>query len=98
MLGFHYTSIFVVGTWAPLAVAHVQRYGSISLRQLMITLFNSINLMICLWELCLYFHQKHIQQTFANLKKKYALRDVPYTEALFSEVPLSKVEYASSAV
>mmetsp|Transcript_8805 Transcript_8805/g.32462 ORF Transcript_8805/g.32462 Transcript_8805/m.32462 type:complete len:183 (+) Transcript_8805:121-669(+) len=89
MLGFHYASLFVVGTWLPFLVFHYQRHEVITPLHVLVTLFNSINLLICLWELSLYFHQNHIQQTFAKLKKRYR-SDVPYAEALFSEVSLSK--------
>ena len=49
MLAFFYVSAFVVGAWAPFVWAHREVHGAVNPAHVALTLFNAVNLLICLW-------------------------------------------------
>jgi hypothetical protein len=49
MIAFAYTCLFVVGAWAPFVCMHWRVHGVVRPLHAVLTLFNAVNLMICLW-------------------------------------------------
>ena len=62
--------------------------GIINLSHACLTLFNAINVLVCLWEMSLFVHQKEVQKTYRKLKKRVesTKRDLPRPLCLFERV------------
>mmetsp|Transcript_13895 Transcript_13895/g.33275 ORF Transcript_13895/g.33275 Transcript_13895/m.33275 type:complete len:224 (+) Transcript_13895:92-763(+) len=90
MWAFFYTCIFVVGAWLPLVVCHWRLHGVVNWLQVALTLFNAVNLMICLWENALFLHRDHIRATYEGFKKKFGNRRFPTPVCFFEDITLGQ--------
>jgi hypothetical protein len=90
MLAFFYVSAFVVGAWAPFVWAHREVHGAVNPAHVALTLFNAVNLLICLWEHALFLHRGKIRREHARLKRKHGDRALPKPLCLFEDISLAQ--------
>jgi hypothetical protein len=90
MLAFVYVASFVVGAWAPFVWAHREVHGVVNPAHLALTLFNAVNVLICVWEHALFLHRGKIKREHARLKRKHGDRALPKPLCLFEHVSLSR--------
>ena len=88
MLAIVYVSAFVVAAWAPFAYHHRAVHGVVNPTHLALTLFNAINLLICLWENALYLHVKKIRKKYLAMKRTLGHGTFPPKLCLFEDVSL----------
>ena len=67
---YHLLIIYILITNGILFGIHYTKYLSVSLLTASLFFFLTINLLICMWELCLGYHIKLIQNQFKMIKKK----------------------------
>lgn len=87
MIAFFFVSLLVVSLWAT-AIALRSLNGEISIGFLSLSLFGSINLLICFWEIVLYFYADRIKMLYLNKKKKLPKGQLG-SIFLFNDAPLS---------
>ena len=63
MLAFFYASAFVLLFWAPFVYYHREVHGVVNPTHCALTLFNAVNVLICLWEHALFLHRDRIEST-----------------------------------
>ena len=90
MLAFFYTCIFVVGAWVPFVYHHHLVHGVVNPLHVALTLFNAINLLICLWENALFLHRGKVRRVYNQLKKKHGDRTLPSPMCLFENITLGQ--------
>ena len=67
-----YCIIFVLISWIPFVYYHTMQYQVFSILHAIVTLFNAINSLICIWEIALYKYANFIHDTYhKKLKPKY---------------------------
>jgi len=89
-LNIVWCTIFVAVLWLPFAWYHTQLNGVFSLWHCSITLFNAINMLICVWEIILYHYAGWIHERYEkHLKPKYG-QNLPPGIVLLDSAPLSK--------
>lgn len=89
VLAIVYTAVFVAGTSLPLVYVHAQLHG-FSLLQATLAVFCSINVMVCWWELGLFFNRMQIRSQYAAFKKRLKINELPSPIFLFADVSLSQ--------
>jgi|GEM_PF-2163625 len=88
MLALFYVWIFVVTAWVPFVYWHWALYGVVNVYQLSLSLFGAINLLICIWEMILFFHISTIVEKYQNKLKKLEKGELG-TIFLFEHMDLS---------
>lgn len=86
-----YVTLFVGGTTLTLWRAHWEQHRTINTSQAGLALFGSINALICLWEMSLFFHCKLIKSQFTAMKRKLPTASLPQPMFLFESVPILEV-------
>jgi hypothetical protein len=89
-----YVTLFVGSCLLPLWHEHWKRHKVVNLPQIALALFGCINVLICLWEISLFFHIKLIKSQFAAMKRKLPAGTMPQPMFLFENVPLLQVRTA----
>ena len=84
---FFYTALFVTATTLPLVYLHTLLHGFSSL-QASLALFCSINVMICWWEIGLFFNRDLIKAQYLAFKKQLGKHQLPSPMFMFTEVSL----------
>jgi|TARA_B100001540_G_C15547247_1_gene524178 hypothetical protein len=86
MLAFFYASAFVLLFWAPFVYYHREVHGVVNPTHCALTLFNAVNVLICLWEHALFLHRDRIRKHHAALKKRHGDRTLPSPLCLFERI------------
>lgn len=89
MWSFSYVVLFVLSGMLPLVCSHTSLHGW-SLPQACLALFCSINFMVCVWELGLFFNRALIRRQFLALLKLTPKGCLPNPIFMFTHVPLAK--------
>ncbi len=90
MLAIFYTAIFVCGSSLPLIYFHTQIHG-FNLLQSVLSLFCSINLLICWWEIGLFFNRALIKAQYTAFKKRLKRNEMPSPMFLLDHATLGQV-------
>lgn len=85
-----YVVAFVGSTTLPLWNSHVQLHGSFNLAQIILSLFCNVNLLICIWELALFYERATIKAHYTAMKKLLPVGGLPQPMFLFEHVPFFK--------
>lgn len=76
MWGLVWVSAFVGGLWLGLVQWHHASHGVVQPLHASLSLFLCVNLLICLWEIVLFFHIDAVQAGFAGKKKRLERGDL----------------------
>ena len=88
---------FVLLFWLPFVKVHYDLYHDVNEKRInfthaLLTLFNAVNVLICIWEMSLFVHQNEVQKTYRKLKKEVEKRrgggDLPTPLCLFEKITL----------
>ena len=76
---FTYVTAFVLLFWLPFVKVHYDLYHDVNEKRInfthaLLTLFNAVNVLICIWEMSLFVHQNEVQKTYRKLKKEVEKR------------------------
>jgi len=91
MLAFVYVSAFVVAAWLPFVWFHHAHHGVVNPAHVTLTLFNAVNLLICVWEHALFLYRAEILREHKKLKVKHCAkgkRALPSPLCLFENITL----------
>ena len=88
MLAFFYTCAFVCAAWLPFVWHHREIHGVVSVTHCALTLFNAVNLLICLWENALFIHRAKVRRVYLRFKKQVGDRNFPSPLCLFENITL----------
>ncbi len=80
-----YAATFVAVPMLMLVHQHTQLHG-FNLVQALLALFCSINVMVCWWELGLYFNRKLIKSQYNAFRKRLGKHEMPSPMFMFDEV------------
>jgi len=92
LYAFAYVTAFVLLCWLPFVKVHHEKYyyddTKINFTQASLTLFNAVNVLICLWEMSLFLYQSEVQKTYRRLKKRVEKtgKDLPQPLCLFEKI------------
>lgn len=92
LYAFAYVTAFVLLCWLPFVKVHHEKYydnnKKINFTQASLTLFNAVNVLICLWEMSLFLYQSEVQKTYRRLKKRVEKtgKDLPQPLCLFEKI------------
>ena len=91
LYAFAYITAFVLLCWLPFVKVHHEKYydnTKINFTQASLTLFNAVNVLICLWEMSLFLYQSEVQKTYRRLKKRVEKtgKDLPQPLCLFEKI------------
>lgn len=90
MWAFTYISIFVVSLASAFIYLHYNLHGTINPYQASLALFLSINTLISLWEVTLFWYRKLIKQQFTEFKKVLPKFELPSPMFFFHDISLSQ--------
>ena len=96
---FTYVTAFVLLFWLPFVKVHYDLYHDVNEKRInfthaLLTLFNAVNVLICVWEMSLFVNQNEVQKTYRKLKKEVEKRrgggggDLPTPLCLFEKITL----------
>ena len=95
---FTYVTAFVLLFWLPFVKVHYDLYHDVNEKRInfthaLLTLFNAVNVLICIWEMSLFVYQNEVQKTYRKLKKEVEKRrggggDLPTPLCLFEKITL----------
>ncbi len=88
MWALGYIIAFIAPTTLPLWWYHHELHGVLNASQLALSLFCSINVLICLWELSLFYHRATIKAHYTAMKKLLPTGGLPQPMFLFEHVSL----------
>jgi len=79
--------------WATPLYLHYLHFHTLNMYHIFITLFCSINIMICIWELSLFYYIEHIlkEYVYKHLKQHVEKKQLPQTLFLFQDVKLNEI-------
>ena len=90
MLAFFYTCIFVCAAWLPFVWYQREIHGVVNVTHCALTLFNAVNLLICLWENALFIHRKRVRRVYLEFKKRVGDRNFPSPLCLFEHITVAQ--------
>ncbi len=90
MYSVGYVVLWVAATTLPLWKYHRELHG-VNAAQAGLALFNSINLIICIWELSLYYHRRFIKTHYTTMKQHLPRGRLPQPMFLFEHATLLEV-------
>ena len=82
-----YVATFVAAPTLLLVHQHTQLHG-FNLVQALLALFCAINVMICWWELGLYYNRKLIKSQYNAFRKRLEKHEMPSPMFMFDEVSM----------
>ena len=82
-----YTALFVIIPFAPLVYYHHVLHG-FHLLQASLALFCCINVLICWWEIGLFFNRGLIKKQFTAFKRRLGKNQLPSPIFMFEDVSL----------
>eukprot|EP00051_Salpingoeca_urceolata_P001578 m.42110 g.42110 ORF g.42110 m.42110 type:complete len:220 (-) comp11516_c0_seq1:170-829(-) len=88
-----HAAVVVAGLWLP-----VLAYSGFHLDAvfLALTLYNAINVLICLWELCLFLYTDKIQREYTTMLARLGPNKLPSPLFLFEDMPVGEALKLSS--
>ena len=81
MLAFFYTCIFVCAAWLPFVWYQREIHGVVNVTHCALTLFNAVNLLICLWENALFIHRKKVRRVYLEFKMHSTADSGPFANS-----------------